>query len=125
MKQEFRQYPDGRILALTGETPAGLKDAVFIGWTGTPDSLEEVAIPKDKLPPVVSVIPDEWKAALESKGFNVGQRPETRGQRRRPEAEEFYATVMDILERQKRLERFIVLCACGLALFFLALLLSI
>lgn len=66
---ELRQYPDGRVLALTGECPKGFKNFLFIGWTGSPDKLEEVVVEKSKLPPVVEDIPSEWKTALKSKGF--------------------------------------------------------
>lgn len=68
-KQEFRAYPDGRILALTGECPKKFVGQIFVGYTGSPDSLEEVVVPFGQLPPKVSDVPNEWKDALRSKGF--------------------------------------------------------
>jgi len=68
-KQEFRIYPDGKILALTGECPKKFGGQIFVGYTGSPNNLEEVVVPFGQLPPEVSDVPDEWKDALRSKGF--------------------------------------------------------
>lgn len=68
-KREIRRFPDGRICAVTPDHPRGLKGVVAVCLTGYSDNLKEEAIPVNQLPPIVTDIPDDWKEALESKGF--------------------------------------------------------
>lgn len=115
-KQEFRQYPDGRILALTGESPKGLGELVFVGWSGSPDKLEEVAVTKSQLPPVVVDIPEEWKDSLRLKGFEFAETVASVGSDQRFYELEYVLAVL--VRRQRRFEKFVGLTALVIAVLW-------